>query len=227
VVQRDTEDEDESSDAMHMVERVQAAISLEAKREHIPMEFKPGWARRLKRGGRKGVSYLKEYQREIYDMFRAGKVDKRQRKAPTQMLEVLQKAHPGIIALPGFSEISGFVGSLVALAKVGKTDYREPRAGPRTPVAIASSIEDLDVLWCNEIQHGHTIDRPRMGHRIGAKNFVVQDLYDVMKERYTTGDPGSLDDDFPEPSRFKSLINRQRNARKDAAALRREMGRRL
>ena len=56
-----------------------------------------------------------------------------------------------------------------------------------------------------------------MGHRIGAKKFVVQDLYDAMKERYTTGDPSSLDDDFPEPSRFKSLINKQRKARKDAA----------
>jgi hypothetical protein len=214
VVQRGTEDEDESSDAL--VERIQAAISLEAKRDHIPMEFEPGWARRPKRGGGKGVSYLKEYRREIYDMFRAGEVDKRQRKAPTQMLEVLQKTHPGIIALPGFSEISGFVGSLVARAKVGKTDYPEPRAGP-TPAAIALSIEDLDVLWSSEIQPGHTIDRPRMGHRIGAKKFVVQDLYDAMKERYTTGDPSSLDDDFPEPSRFKSLINKQRKARKDAA----------
>ena len=54
-----------------------------------------------------------------------------------------------------------------------------------------------------------------MGHRIGAKKFVVQDLYDAMKERYTIGDPGCLDDDFPEPSRFKSLINKQRKARKD------------
>ena len=56
-----------------------------------------------------------------------------------------------------------------------------------------------------------------MGHRIGTKKFVVQDLYDALKERYTTGDPGFLDDDFPEPSRFKSLINKQRKARKDAA----------
>jgi hypothetical protein len=173
-------------------------------------------ARWPKRGGGNGESYLKAYRREIYDMFRAGEVDKRQRKAPTQMLEVLQKAHPGIIALPGFGEISGFVGSLVARAKVGKTDYHEPRVGP-TPAAIASSIEDLDVLWSNEIQPGHTIDRPRMGHRIGAKKFVVQDLYGAMKESYTIGDPGSLDDDFPEPSRFKSLINKQRKARKDAA----------
>ncbi len=112
------------------MERVQAATSLEAKRDHIPMEFEPGWARRPKREGEKCVSYLKEYRREIYDMFRAGEVDKRQRKAPTQMLEVLQNKHdPGTIALPGFSEISGFVGSLVA-REVGKTDYPEPRAGP-------------------------------------------------------------------------------------------------
>jgi hypothetical protein len=99
-----------------MVERIHAAISLEAKRDHIPMEFEPGWARRPKCGGGNGVSYLKTYRREIYDMFRAGEVDKRQRKVPTQMLEVLPKAHPRIIALPGFSEISGFVGSLVAHA---------------------------------------------------------------------------------------------------------------
>ena len=214
VAQRGTSCEEDSSDAL--LERVLAATSPEAKRTHIPMVFEPGWARRPKRGGGKGASYLKEYRREIYDMFRAGEVDKRQRKAPTQMLEVLQKAHPGIIALPGFSEISSFVGSLVARAKVGKTDYPEPRK--TTPAAMASAIQDLDVLWSNEEQPGHTPNRPRIGHRIGTKKFVVQDLYDAMKARYTTGDPGSIDDDFPEASRFKSLISKQRKARKDAAA---------
>ena len=179
VVQRGTDCEEESSDAL--VERVLAAMSPEAKRTHIPMVFEPGWARRPKRGGGKGASYLKEYRREIYDMFRAGEVDKRQRKAPTQMLEVLQKAHPGIIALPGFSEISSFVGSLVARAKVGKTDYPEPRK--TTPAAMASAIQDLDVLWSNEEQPGHTPNRPRIGHRIGTKKFVVQDLYNAMKAR--------------------------------------------
>jgi hypothetical protein len=92
---------------------------------------------------------------------------------------------------------------------VGKTDYPEPRVEP-TPAAIASSIEDLDVPWCNEIQPGHTIDRPHMGHRIGTKTFVVQELYDAMKERYnTTGDSGNLDDDFPEPSQSFQIVDKQ------------------
>jgi hypothetical protein len=109
-----------------------------------------------------------------------------------------------------------FVGTLVARAKVGKTSYPEPRK--ITPAAIASAIEDLDLLWSNETQPGHTIERPRIGHRIGTKKFVVQDLYDAMKAIYTTGDPAAVDDDFPEASRFKSLISKQRKARKDAAA---------
>ena len=132
--------------------------------------------------------------------------------SPTQMLEVLQKSHPGIIALPGFSEISSFVGSLIARAKVGKTDYPEPRAGP-TPTAIQQTIEALDVLWSNEDQPGSL---PR-GHRIGTKKFTVQDLYDSLKAYYNTGDPGALDDDFPEVGRFKSLISTQRRARKALA----------
>jgi hypothetical protein len=132
------------------------------------------------------------------------------------MLEVLQKAHPGVIALPGFSEISSFVGTLVARAKVGKTSYPEPRK--MTPAAMASATEDLDLLWSNETQPGHTIERPRIGHRIGTKKFVVQGLYDALKEMHTTGDPGVVDDDFPEASRFKSLMSKQRKARKDAAA---------
>ena len=210
VVQRGTAAEELSSDAM--VEKVLAAISPEAKRDHIPMEFEPGWARRPLRGSGKGASYIKEYRREIYDMFRAGEEDKRQRKAPTQMLEVLQKSHPGIIALPGFSEISSFVGSLIARAKVGKTDYPEPRAGP-IPTAIQQTIEALDVLWSNEEQPGAL---PR-GHRIGTKKFTVQNLYDSLKAHYTTGDPGALDDDFPEAGRFKSLISTQRRARKALA----------
>jgi hypothetical protein len=83
---------------------------------------------------------------------------------------------------------------------------------------MASAIQDLDVLWSNEEQPGHTANRPRIGHRAGTKKFVVQDLCNAMKARHATGDPGSIDDDFPEASRFKSLTSKQRKAREDAAA---------
>ena len=104
----------------------------------------------------------------------------------------------------------------MARAKVGKTDYPEPRK--IIPAAVASAIQDLDVLWSNEEQPDHTANRPRIGHRVGTKKFVVQDLCNAMKDRHTTGDPGTIDVDFPDASRFKSLISKQRKARKDAAA---------
>ena len=78
---------------------------------------------------------------------------------------------------------------------------------------MKETIEALDVLWSNEDQPGNL---PR-GHRIGNKKFTVQNLYGSLKEHYTTGDPGALDDDFPEVGRFKSLISTQRRARKALA----------
>ena len=86
-------------------------------------------------------------------MFIAGELDKRQRKAPTQMLEVLQAAHPRVIALPGFSEISSFVGSLISRAKKGQTGLPAARAAP-TPAAIKNAIAALDVEWSSEITPG-------------------------------------------------------------------------
>ena len=150
----------------------------------------------------------------------AGEVDKRQRKAPTQMLEVLQKTHPDVIALPGFSEISSFVGSLIQRAKKkkeegGVMDMPQARAPP-TPQAVADAIEGLDVAWSSEVVGAKPSGEPALGHRVGAKKFIVQDLYDEMKLQYTRG--GLVSEDFPGPSRFKSLIAKQRKARKDLAA---------
>jgi len=195
-----------------------ASIEPSVIENFTPMVFEPGWARRPKRGDGKGASYILEYRQEIYDMFIAGELDKRQRKAPTQMLEVLQAAHPGVIALPGFSEISSFVGSLISRAKKGQTGLPAARAAP-TPAAIKNAIAALDVEWSSEITPGFLVRGvPGVGHRIANKKFTVQDLYDEMKRRYTLGDPGILDSRFPEPSRFKSIVSTLRKLRKEAAA---------
>jgi hypothetical protein len=82
-------------------------------------------------------------------MFLAGEVDKQQRKAPTQMLEVLAEENPGVIALPGFSEISSFVGSLIARAKKGKAGLPKARAPPITPEQV-EEVRRLDQLWEDE-----------------------------------------------------------------------------
>ena len=140
VVQRGNDQESESSGAL--VARVMASIEPSVIENFTPMVFEPGWARRPKRGDGKGASYILEHRQEIYDMFIAGELDKRQRKAPTQMLEVLQAAHPGVIALPGFSEVSSFVGSLISRAKKGQTGLPAARAAP-TPAAIKNAIVPL------------------------------------------------------------------------------------
>ena len=144
VVQRGTLLEAESSNAM--VERVWGAVHADTKRDFVTVVFGLGWARRPARGQGKGVTYIGPHRQRIYEMFMAGEADKRQRKAPTQMLEELQLEHAGVIALPGFSEISTFVGSLISRAKKGKTGMPQERLPPIT-MEVQTEIYNLDVKW--------------------------------------------------------------------------------
>ena len=136
-------------------------------------------------------------------MFMAGEADKRQRKAPTQMLEELQLEHPGVIALPGFSEISTFVGSLISRAKKGKTGMPQERLPPIS-MEVQTEIYNLDVKWATT------------KHLVGGKKYTKSDLYTFVESRHTNNVNGVLvvETDFPSRGRVDTLITNQRKLRK-------------
>ena len=199
VIERGTAKESDSSSAY--LEKVRLGIHPSTRASYTPVIFEPGWARRPKRGSGKGKSYIGPYRQRIYDMFLAGEVDKRHRKAPTQMLEVLALENPGIIALPGYGEISSFVGSLISRAKKGKTGLPKARAPPIT-TEQAEEVRALDKLWEDE-----------------GRRYTKPVLHAEWKRRHTTVVNGNsvVSPDFPSVGRFNALVAQQRKFRRGEA----------
>ena len=199
VIQRGTAIESESSSKY--LSKVEQAIGESTKAAFTPVVFEPGWARRPKRGTGKGTSYIGLYRQRIYDMFLAGEADKRHQKIPTQMMEVLAHENPGVIALPGYTEVSSFVGSLISRAKKGKTGLPKARAPPITPEQ-AEEVRALDKLWEDE-----------------GRRYTKLALYEEWKRRNTTIVNGArvVAPEFPSIGRFNTLVAQQRKARRGVA----------
>ena len=162
-IQRGTAEETASSVAF--LDKVRAAVHPGTLETFVPMTFESGWARRPKRGAGKGATYIMEYRERIHELFMAGEHDKRHRKSPTQIMEVLTNENPGVITLPGYNEVSGFLGSLIQRAKSGKFDLPESRAPPIS-TALAAEFEALDVLW---ERTAHKIGQPAVGTKFSKK----------------------------------------------------------
>ena len=207
VIQRGTAKETDSSSSY--LDKISAAIHPDTRAAFTPVVFQPGWARRPKRGAGKGASYIGPYRERIFEMFMAGEDDKRQRKAPTQMLELLSQENPGVIALPGYNEVSSFVGSLIARVKKYGRNCGMPKArAPPITNELATEIESLDLQW------------ERSGHRIRGRVYTKLALYEEIKARHTTLVNGSavLPPDFPSQGKIDSLIAKQRKERRAGAA---------
>jgi hypothetical protein len=156
-IQRGTAAESESSSVF--LKNVRQSIHQHTLDDFVPMKFESGWARRPKRGAAKGATYIGPYRERIHEIFIAGEHDKQHRKSPMQIMEVLAQEHPNQIALPGYSEVSSFLGSLIQRAKKGKLDLPGMRAPPIPPY-LAAEIESLDMLWETT---GHMIGQPAVG----------------------------------------------------------------
>jgi hypothetical protein len=135
-------------------------------------------------------------------MFMAGEADRRCKKAPTQVMEVLAQENLGVISLPGHSEISSFVGSLISRSKKGKTGLPKAKAAPTTAV-LTAEIEALDVQG---LATG----------RLNGDKHTKASCYEELKNRHTKDANGVsiLEADFPSKGRVDTLITNQRKARR-------------
>lgn len=146
----------------------------------------------------------------------------------------LQAANPGVIALPGFGEISSFVNSLIQRAKKGHTGM--PRGPPpKISDALAAELQAVPQLqWVPllfllpasvhflhsqlDIQY-HGVPDDAGGYpnkyRIPATNkiFKKEDLYLALKAMHAD------EIDFPSLSRVNTLITAQRKLRAGPANL--------
>lgn len=57
----------------------------------VAVEFRNGWAQRPKIGAMYGPKYVEQYRTEITEMYLFGEEDKKNKKSPAQMLEILFK----------------------------------------------------------------------------------------------------------------------------------------
>jgi hypothetical protein len=86
----------------------------------VPVQFCNGWAKRHKIGAMYGPKYLEKYRTEISEMYLFGEEDKKNKKSPAQMLEILSKKYPKEFCLPSESDIRTEINKLQTTKKRGR-----------------------------------------------------------------------------------------------------------
>ena len=197
VVERHSANAEKSSASMFKVVRK----LMRNNQHYAPRKFPAKWARRPARGKGQGTRYIDPFKPMLYDLFMAGEANKKHRKNPAQMLEVLQRANPGALDLPEHGEIASFIGSLVARAKKGKTGLPRARPAP-VPEALQRMVEELDTRWSAPPKH-------QVKKNGKLKPFVKLDLYLHLKAEHDAAGRGP----FPPQKQILNLIGAQRRAR--------------
>eukprot|EP00049_Salpingoeca_infusionum_P016223 m.329378 g.329378 ORF g.329378 m.329378 type:complete len:600 (+) comp16036_c0_seq29:1865-3664(+) len=99
-----------------------------------------GWARRPKTGETYGAKYMEAYRQDVEALFQIGVNDTSNKISPSAMLEALREKYPGRYSLPGESDITSVISSL--LQKQKRVSSRPPAAIPLTTGVTASASLD-------------------------------------------------------------------------------------
>lgn len=95
--------------------------------------FKKGGARHRPHGKFYGQKYIEPFKDDIVKWFKAGMVNKSQRKGPGKMLEVVRKKYPGRLDIPAETEIRQAISVLFAKQKRGEEPTLSKTCGIHEP----------------------------------------------------------------------------------------------
>ena len=99
--------------------------------------FNPSWARRQGYGKLYGNDYVKNYKKDLQQMFLQGKANSAQKMNPGKMREQLQQMYPFRFSIPGETEIKKFIGSEFQKEKNANRNENSTRtrnSGPQNTV---------------------------------------------------------------------------------------------
>ena len=71
----------------------------------MPVQFYDGWARRPKIGEMYGPKYMEQFRSEIAELYLLGEEDKKNKRSPAQMLEIITQKNPKEFCLPSENDI--------------------------------------------------------------------------------------------------------------------------
>jgi hypothetical protein len=83
----------------------------------VPVQFYDGWARRPKIGEMYGPKYMEEFRSEIAELYLLGEEDKKNKKSPAQMLEIITQKNPKEFCLPSENDIRAEINKLQTTKK--------------------------------------------------------------------------------------------------------------
>ncbi len=63
---------------------------LTTQEDYLDPVFRCGWAKRPKVGQMYGIKYVEDYRSDIKSLYNSGEADKKNKKSPAQMLEILE-----------------------------------------------------------------------------------------------------------------------------------------
>jgi hypothetical protein len=92
--------------------------------DYIDPIFRCGWAKRPKVGQMYGTKYVEDYRSDIKSLYNSGEDDKKNKKSPAQMLEILESRYPNEFCLPSENDIRTEKNKLQTQKKSAARDNR-------------------------------------------------------------------------------------------------------
>jgi hypothetical protein len=86
----------------------------------VPVQLYDGWARRPKNGEMYGPKYMEEFCSAIEELYLLGEEDKKNKKSPAQMLEIITQKNPKEFCLPSENDIRAEINKLQTTRKKKK-----------------------------------------------------------------------------------------------------------
>ena len=97
---------------------------LTTQEDYLDPIFRCGWAKRPKVGQMYGTKYVEDYRSDIKSLYNSGEADKKNKKSPAQMLEILESRYPNEFCLPSENDIRTEINKLQTQKKSAARDNR-------------------------------------------------------------------------------------------------------
>jgi hypothetical protein len=129
----------------------------------VPLQFQKGWAKRPKNGLMYGPKHVQSYRADIYELYKLGEEDKKNKRSPAQMREALQMKYPEEFCLPSENDIRVEINRL-------QTKKKSPQATSRVEKTTDVYSEYIRNLAKNNCQL-----KPKEAVKLITENFPRKD----------------------------------------------------
>jgi hypothetical protein len=96
---------------------------ITTQEDYLDPVFRCCWGKRPKVGQMYGTKYVEDYQSDIKSLYNCGEADKKNKKSPAQILDILESRYPNEFCLPSENDIRTKINKLQTKKIRGEISY--------------------------------------------------------------------------------------------------------